>query len=89
MEPIREGVVDLRNMRHATSSSYPQKDIVPDVSDTLSVHDFVRKYRLFFGFVLLVIGIGVGLWLYLSKVLVPGREYHIKDIQSQSEVIPQ
>lgn len=88
MEPIREGVVDLRQVSgRSIVSAEPVS--MSEVPVRLSRGQFVRKYKLFFAFVvLLVIGIAV-LSVFLAKVLVSHRDFDIKAVSSQLENAPQ
>jgi hypothetical protein len=54
----------------------------PDYIEPMTIGGFFAKYRLFFVFVLLVIVISGGTWLYLAKVLVPQRDFEIHELKS-------
>jgi hypothetical protein len=87
MEPIREGVVDLRKVAGraqvtpVTAQALPQDAAITG----LSAGEFVRKYKLFFAFILVLLLCVGGLWFYLEKVLIPERNYTIKSVISNDE----
>lgn len=88
IEPIREGVVDLR----AASSKKTSADLSLAVgaSQTDSVHSmrqFVQKYKIFFAFIAVLIICIVGMSVYFAKVLVSQRGYNIHDVTSGEEKI--
>lgn len=78
MEPIREGVIDLRRVAGASEPA-------SSIESRLSLAAFLKKYRLFFIFVtVLVLGGWTG-WSYFHKVLVPSRNFQITDVSIQQE----
>lgn len=91
MEPIRESVVDLRKMRGYSQSSSPsanqnQQNTYSHTPE-LSKGEFMKKYRLFFAFVVVVLIVLTGGWFYFTKVLVSERNYNIKTLNSEEEPI--
>lgn len=81
LEPLREGVVDLRR---ATTPSAPVA--VSDRGATpLSFLGFVRKYRLFFLFVVVIAIAGWGALMYVHKVMVSSRNFQISDVKIEQE----
>ncbi|MEN9560827.1 MAG: hypothetical protein RIQ56_100 [Candidatus Parcubacteria bacterium] len=84
IEPIKEGVVDLRRTQQMVAPKAPTMTVTPEVI-TLSRGEFVQKYRSFFWFVAIVV-LGAALtWWYLDKALVQSREYKIKEVSAQIE----
>lgn len=82
MEPIREGVIDLRAMAQAQPAT-PEIQAIEPVTVTPST--FLRKYWLFFAFVILLI---VGAWAfshYFTSVLTPESGFQITDVSIQEE----
>ncbi len=78
VQPIKEGVVDLRSVRSAAQQ--PAALETPAYVAPLTLGGFVHKYKLFFVFlVILVLTIG-GIGLYFKTVLVPHRDFQIQDI---------
>jgi len=45
----------------------------------------VKKYKLFFVFVIVLLVCVIGLWIYLEKVLVPERNFNINSVVSEEE----
>lgn len=89
MEPIREGVIDLRNM--GTAKQPPTIDSIKKVAiyQPITLSEFVIKYKLFFIFIALLIGGCIGLWVYFDRVLAANRSFQITDIKTQAEVPPE
>lgn len=92
IEPIREGVVDLRSAaRGGASAPHALSDMTeeyPYLSQRLrpvSLVDFLQKYSLFFFFIALTIAGIMALWLYFESVLTSERSYDITDIRSSEE----
>lgn len=94
IEPIREGVVDLRALRSGkpveqkmaafavqTARQVPAKDR----REPLSIGQFIKKYKLFFVFILVCVIVGVSIWWYFAKVLTAKRGYQITNVTIQSE----
>lgn len=77
LEPIREGVVDLRAVAGHISPASHVEDFTFQV--------FLKKYRLFLGFVLLVIIAGGLLMYFFSSVLTPERPYKVNEISTGEE----
>jgi hypothetical protein len=92
IEPIREGVIDLRSMRGrnappsvaATSSTVNERPYVR----SLTPYQFFVKYRLFFVFLIVCVVFGMSAWWYFAKVLEPKRGYQISNVTIQSEPAP-
>ncbi len=80
VQPIKEGVVDLRSIGAAPAQRMRLE--TPGYVEPMTIGGFFAKYRLFFVFVLLVIVISGGTWLYLAKVLVPQRDFEIHELKS-------
>jgi hypothetical protein len=86
VEPLKEGVVDLRAAtmaRKGKSESHSAEMVSNGYS--LSKREFIRKYRLFFAFIAVLAICAVAGWVYFAKVLVSNRDYNIKEVSSQSE----
>jgi hypothetical protein len=96
IEPLREGVVDLRkvagSLQQASQSEGQTSVWGSDLPSqgiqgpTLSYSQFVGKYRIFLMFVVVLLVCVIGIWFYMAKVLIPQRQFNIKSITSQSEV---
>lgn len=88
LEPLKEGVVDLRAMRSPKKS-----DIVQVQAPTPSRHvprnltgaQFIAKYKLFFGFVALVLVCTLLAWAYFERALAQHRAYKIQAVTSEIE----
>jgi hypothetical protein len=89
IEPLKEGVVDLRRMTRGTPqtpTSMPAEIQRYDVqTSALSPTQFFRKYKLFFVFIIVILICVAGIWVYFDKVLVPERTFNIKAVTSQQE----
>ena len=85
VQPIKEGVVDLRSVRSADRSAMPLE--TPEYMQTLTLGGFLQKYKLFFLFVLVLIALGAGAWLYFHTVLVPHRDFEIQDLSQGNEQV--
>jgi hypothetical protein len=81
MEPIREGVIDLRRVAGSPSDAVG----TAPVRDRLTLAAFFKKYALFFVFIILVAAGGLGAWSYLHRVLVSSRNFQITDVSIQQE----
>lgn len=91
IEPLREGVVDLRSGRASVSASTSESAPNPIRQirrEPLTWFAFFQKYSLFFFFLMVIIAASIALWTYFENVLVPERTYEISDISSQDESIP-
>ena len=99
IEPIREGVVDLRDAafgkKDAVSQPEPYvisaKKEVREISELattghrITLAQFVGKYHLFFMFIgVLVAAIWIG-WWYVSHALVPQKEFEISERSANAE----
>ena len=89
MEPLREGVIDLRNVRGRGSAPTAILDAASagpiQYQYSLTPYQFFVKYRLFIIF-LLVVFTGVALGSrYFAKVLVAHRSYQIHDVNTVNE----
>ncbi len=83
MEPVREGVIDLRR---AAGAAPPEPETVP--AAPLSWTGLAAKYRLFLLFIVVVLAGIVGGWWYLHAVLVPARNFQITDVSIQADAPP-
>ncbi|MEN9413247.1 MAG: hypothetical protein RLZZ342_334 [Candidatus Parcubacteria bacterium] len=88
MEPLREGVVDLRR---ATGTQMQQGEITATqprpAYAPLSFIGFLLKYKLFFVFIALML---VALWgsvVYVRSALVSSRTFQISDVRIEEERI--
>jgi hypothetical protein len=89
MEPLREGVVDLRRATGARPQAHGE--VAANQSQVayapLSFVGFLLKYKLFFVFVALVL---VALWgsvVYVRSALVSSRTFQISDVRIEEEHI--
>lgn len=93
MEPIREGVIDLRSAAGGVSepnfSNQSPSSRIQVSKPTISTRrphtalEFVAKYRMFFLFLVVVLlCVGLLVW-YLDKVLVPEKTFKIIDISAE------
>lgn len=91
IEPVRVGVVDLRNIRKVSLEPAPasKQVLLPqDEEKPQSAGQFIRKYRLFLIFlVVLIIGCGAA-WLYFHTVLGGGQKFQITDVRIEAENVP-
>ena len=93
IEPMREGVIDLRSVTRGASSGPGKSAAVTlarvneDTEPTRSIGQFVRKYRLFLLFVLVCVVGGIGAWIYFGKVLEGKRGFQITDVHIQAEPV--
>lgn len=94
--PIKEGIIDLRNMTSQRPEPAAVMDEeIPSVEDALpeaekyesrlSRSQFFMKYRLFFVFMLLIGVSATVAVFYFGEVLVPSRTYHISNVSVQEE----
>jgi hypothetical protein len=83
LEPIREGVVDLR--RATISEGAESARPTGTAAQPLSFLGFVRKYRLFFLFILVLSIAGWGTFFYLHKVMISSRNFQITDVKIEEE----
>ncbi|MFZ2555694.1 MAG: hypothetical protein WAX57_02550 [Minisyncoccia bacterium] len=83
IEPLREGVVDLRSVGRARIPEVTQR--VFHEAPQLTLFGFLQKYSLFFFFLALLVAGGMGLWMYFDNVLLPERPYEISDVTSEEE----
>jgi hypothetical protein len=92
MEPIREGVIDLRSMsgnKAAPQSAAPSSSTNGRTyTRSLTPRQFIVKYRLFFVFLIVCIAAGTIAWWYFAKVLEANRGYQISNVTIQSEPAP-
>ena len=91
IEPVREGVIDLRRVASAapaTQAASKSSTISFAEQQTRSVGQLLRKYRLFLLFVLVCIFGGIGAWVYLHTVLEGKRGFQITDVHIQAEAAP-
>ena len=87
LEPIREGVVDLRAARGVAPPSKAVENIrLPTIEQRVKTRgEFFAKYRLFFSFVALVVVSTMIAWWYFERALVQHRAYKIQAISSEIE----
>ncbi len=85
MEPIKEGVLDLRAL--AARKSQVQSAPSHGAQEPVTVSRFAAKYVLFFIFVAVVITGCVGAWWYFGKALTPKRSFQITDVTIHEEPI--
>lgn len=90
MEPLREGVVDLRNLTAGRAA--PVRDIKDGelpasapVRDRMTVNKFLRKYRLFLLSLVVFIAVGAIAYHYLSGVLSGAQHFQITDVKIGQE----
>lgn len=77
-EPVREGVVDLRSAARGTVP--PTTSVVTAAAAPLSFPGFVRKYRLFFVFLMALSVICFMLVWYAHSVSISSRNFQISDV---------
>jgi hypothetical protein len=82
-EPLREGVVDLRRALQR-GAPVPEAGVPP----RLAPLQFLKAYRLFFLFLLVLMAGVAGIWLYFSDVLDSERSFEIRQISSEQEEAP-
>lgn len=85
MEPIREGVIDLRNATVYKPSGEQSAPLL-QAQRLKTTTQFLRKYRLFGIFVALLLVAIISIWFYFSRVLVGTRGFQITDVHIQEEV---
>ncbi len=85
VQPLKEGVVDLRSVGSGRAPEMPLE--TPGYVERLTVAAFFSKYRLFFGFLVVLSVLIVGIWLYLDTVLVSHREFKIQDLSEGTEQV--
>lgn len=85
LQPIREGVIDLRSVAGKKEPSAPSARAADMPVRMNTTGQFLRKYRLF-GLFLLIVALGsLATWYYFSKVLVKARGFQITDVHIQEE----
>ena len=89
IEPLREGVIDLRNVRNTKKIevAMPQETPRSVALSPLTLGQFMRKYMLFFVFILVVIMGAAGAWWYFDKALTPKRSFQISDVTIHEEAV--
>lgn len=91
LEPIREGVIDLRALAGSRSSAPVTQAVHPAaplaVSESMTVRGFVYKYRYFFVFLAMVVLGVLAVQSYMRSALVPTRGFQITDVQVREEAI--
>ena len=91
IEPIREGVVDLRSIASKKSAKVTATQaIIATVPARVeqspqTMGQWLKKYRLFIVFLVVLLVGCLGLWLYFNKVLVHSRGFQITDVHIQEE----
>ncbi len=99
IEPLKEGVVDLRTLRSArvrepAGETHVQRPLNSTTSiderytnmRPLTLFVLLQKYSLFLFFLALCITGAIALRIYFDTVLVPERAFEIVDITSQEEI---
>ncbi len=86
MQPIKEGVIDLRSVAGGKKSAVAAVSNVSALQNPKTAGQFLKKYRLFWLFVVILILGSFGIWLYFSKVLVHTRGFQISDVRIQEEL---
>ncbi|MFZ2886896.1 MAG: hypothetical protein WA021_03700 [Minisyncoccia bacterium] len=81
VQPIREGVVDLRRL----SGAVPATPASETAAAPLTTGQFVGRYRLFFVFLIVVVIGCIGAWYYFEKALAPERAFEISAIDVGEE----
>ena len=95
LEPLREGAVDLRRITQTvpnslapSSQQFPQENTsenIRTVAQPLTFGRFLKKYRVFFLFIIVVaVALFGGTW-YFSHVLVQKRAFQISHVTAQQE----
>lgn len=90
MEPLREGVVDLRaasSKRGQQEDPVAPHEVSKEGESVSSMGQFARKYKIFFAFVAVLLVCVIGLSLYFAKVLVSHRSFNIHDVTSGDEKV--
>jgi hypothetical protein len=102
MEPIRAGVIDLRSITsgRGTATPTPQGTPADKIKSTsalaldsvgssraLTLRQFVRTYRLFVAFIVVVVGMSIGGWWYFTKVLETKHGFQIRDVTTRIEPV--
>lgn len=89
MEPLREGVVDLRSMAGGRAH-VPLSPAAPQtiVYQRLTFWQFLYKYRLFILFIVVLVAGGLGAWRYFESTQRPERSFQITDVQMEIEDAP-
>jgi hypothetical protein len=89
MQPIREGVIDLRALAGApvesTEGQVSTAVPAPAAHSRMTLAVFARKYRLFLAFLAVIAALSLGGYLYFKIVLIPERGFEIKDVQIHEE----
>jgi hypothetical protein len=86
--PLREGVVDLRRVAFdpVESASVDQRPI-RDQKNSISVSQFLAKYRLFFAFIVLCACTGAALHWYFSDALTPNKSFQIEQLEAPEDPV--
>ncbi len=80
MEPLREGVVDLRRIAKPGRVAPVPHTMGAATEDTPNARNFARKYRLFFVFLAVVVGALFMARMVLDSALESNREFNISDV---------
>lgn len=95
IEPVRVGVVDLRNLSKAAPTTAPvatratQREREVEVEqEPRTAGQLLRKYRLFLFFIVVVLAGLLGAWIYFHTVLDGSKKFQITDVHIQAEVAP-
>lgn len=91
LEPIREGVIDLRSAARGVPAPVPQGSMAAAVPEQHRVSwlELAVKYRLFLLFLVAVVVGGYALSRYLDRALVSERQFQITDVTINEEPVPQ
>ncbi len=85
MEPLREGVVDLRRMTGTSPAQEARLPVIHESYAPLSFGGFLARYWLFFAFLVLVVCALLGSIWYARSALVSSRTFQITDVRIQEE----
>jgi hypothetical protein len=99
IEPVRVGVVDLRNLSKAAPTPAPvairaaQRERLDEREaeeelEPRTAGQFLRKYRLFLFFIVVVLAGLLGAWIYFHTVLGGSKKFQITDVHIQAETAP-
>ncbi len=84
VRPIKQGVIDLRNIKAGLSPighGNAVSDTVSDIKEEtkpLTFWQFLKKYKLFFLFLVIIVLAVVFFLVYFGEVLLPTRGFHIE-----------
>jgi hypothetical protein len=78
IRPIALGVVDLRSAMSKTPTSHAVKEKHTEKAEHLTLSKFMRKYKVFFISILLILAGLYGIRAYFDQVLTYKRNYNVK-----------